>query len=314
MLNKKGFEFSFSWLFAMLAGAAILFLAIYGAVSFVRIGGVFTDTTTMKEISNLFEVMETGLAEGRSNVLHLRETTRIYNSCETFGTFGEQEFTASTRKRFGEEWTEPEPGQEITIGDKYVFSDRRIQGDQIYFFSKPFEMPWKVSELIFLSADPYCFVNPPGDIDSGIPRDEKLMNNVRITNNIGNCTAQEITVCFGQTGCDIRVEGDSESGTVIRGTQTMHYVGNLMYGAIFSNNETYECNVRRLMSRLKQQASLLGEQSSILRGTCGTVSSSELLVFSNIAGNLQSSAGLQNLLDQSENINQKNTGAECRLW
>ena len=100
----------------------------------------------------------------------------------------------------------------------------------------------------------YCFINS-----------EDLRNRVsghRIF--FGNCSQNSVKVCFeSASDCDIEVEGlcddyrcDSEYdyGYVVKNNIRLYYVGDLLYGAIFSSPEIYECNVKRLMKRLIQQA------------------------------------------------------------
>lgn len=269
-MNKKGFEFSFAWLFAILVGAFIIFLAIYAATSLVRTQQYKGYTEIAKEISIIFNPLETGLASGKSTSATLNAETRLYNKCSDEGSFGSEKFSLSQKSGFLKKW--PEAGGEITLYSKYVFSDEVEQGSRLYFFSKPFSMPFKVSEIIFLSSEEYCFVSPPDFIKDEVSNLE--LRNVKIE----NCTGKEIKVCFNER-CNISVypacEGylcDSEYdyGSINKNGKTFYYTGSLIYAGIFSSPEVYRCNFERLMIRLQQIALLYSDEVNfiVMRG-CG---------------------------------------------
>ncbi len=56
--QKAQFQISFAWLFAIIVGAFILFLAIYAAVKVINIGESATSAITGKEISILLNPLE----------------------------------------------------------------------------------------------------------------------------------------------------------------------------------------------------------------------------------------------------------------
>lgn len=58
--NKKGMEFSFVWLFAILAGTAILFLAIYGAISVGKGMSNSQNTLVAKELTVISDSLQAG--------------------------------------------------------------------------------------------------------------------------------------------------------------------------------------------------------------------------------------------------------------
>jgi len=313
-MRKKGFEFSFAWLFAVVVGAIIIFFAIYFAIKLIGTKEYEISTITAKQLSIIFEPLEVGLASGKSSIAGLREETRIYNRCFSEGSFGKQKFSLA-RKGFGNKWTKE--GGDISITNKYIFSNSSEDGRVIYFFSKPFEMPWKVSEIIFLSTNGYCFINAPEEI-----RDE--VSGLNLQNiKIENCTDKEIKVCFGQGNCDIKVTGacldyDCESeydyGFVEKDKEKVFYTGSLIYAAIFSDKEIYECNIKRLISRLVQQALIYMDESSFLTGKCGSLPETSLLQIANIARSLKDSEDLILIKTAAENADRENEASECKLW
>lgn len=313
-LNKRGIEFAFTWIFAIIAGAAILFLAIYAAINFIGSGQDTEQTKAAKEISILFNPLETGLASGKSSVIKLNPEIRIYNKCYTEGSFGSQEFSVSQKSGFKKEW--PLPGGGITIYNKYVFSDEIEEGKNVYFFSKPFEMPFKVSEIIFMSAESYCFVNAPEFIASEI--EQLQIENIKIE----NCTGKETKVCFdASSGCNISVYGDCsgncdyysgeyEFGHTVKDKKTVNYIGSLIYGTIFSEPEIYNCNFERLMLRTQQISYLYQAEANFLatRG-CGDAITTNLAQLANAAESAKSgtSAGILGLREAKENLDSQNS-------
>ena len=310
-MRKKGFEFNFGWLFAMLAGAVILFLAIYFAVNLVNVESKKTSTIAAKQLTIIFEPMETGLASGKSLMLDLKEKTKIYNKCYTTGIFGKQKISIA-EKTFGK-W---HAGENISIKNKYIFSRGEEEGKNIYLFSKSLKLPWKISEIVFLTTQKYCFIDAPEKI-----REEVIglgIKNIRFD----NCTEKEIKVCFGKK-CEISVFGncldyDCESeydfGYVEKNKKKIFYVGSLIYGAIFSSPEIYECNVKRLMSRLKQQALIYLDEASFLSAKCGTLPKNGLLGFIGAIRNMNNSEQLILIKNLADEIDKENENSECKLW
>ena len=50
--------------------------------------------------------------------------------------------------------------------NKYVFAEQAVEGKKFYLFSKPFEFPFKVTDLTYLtsSKETYCFLDAPEEI------------------------------------------------------------------------------------------------------------------------------------------------------
>jgi hypothetical protein len=306
--NKKALEFNFVWMFALAIGALILFLAIFSAGKFIKSESYEAETLTAKQIVNIFETAETGIAEGvRMEALSLKDETKIIDYCSDYETFGNQKIGISS-KILGK-WQET--GARIETSNKYIFSDDVEQGKKFYYFSKTFSMPFKVAELIFLSGKKYCFVNAPKEI-----YDEASF----LMGNLVNCSDDTIKVCFNRP-CEITVTGlclrgcDSEYdyGTVSKDGKTMTYVDGLMYGAIFASYDIYECNVKRLGKRLGYQAELISKQASFISGKCET----NLLDLSGIAVSGKKIKNSQDLLlikDSADNADRANMAGECKLW
>jgi hypothetical protein len=87
----------------------------------------------------------------------------------------------------------------------------------------------------------------------------------------------------------------------------------LMYAAIFSDKSVYECQVSRLLMRLKQ-ISVLYKDKELLTAKkgCETNLGGELTMLGEV--NLEVSEGLREINDIAERTNEKNKLRTCALW
>ena len=118
------------------------------------------------------------------------------------------------------------------------------------------------------SSTNYCFVNSPQNID------EELSNlnegNIELTDDATNCSQNSLKVCFSNdNSCDVNV--NYPLGEVTKnGTSVDFYSDALMYGAIFADNDIYECQVKRLMERGAELSTLYsGKSGELLSKGCG---------------------------------------------
>lgn len=253
--------------------------------------------------------------EGSFGKILFKQETRINNFCFD-EEFGKHMISVSTKSDVGEEWNIP--GEEVPIQDKYIFSSEASSGKEYYVFSKPFEFPYKVADLIFLTSERYCFLNAPEDIVEEI----EGMNIPNIETD--NCTSEDvIKVCFGSgSDCDVKVRGSClfgcrsvyDWGSVERYGIGMDYVGNLMYAAIFSDRGIYDCNVRRLMYRTGMIAQELIDKADLMSAqNCNTNLKVDLIYWNGITINA-TVADLNGLYSIASSFGRKNEGEKCGLW
>jgi hypothetical protein len=308
MKNKGFLQISFQWLFAIVVGIVILFLTIYGVSRLIGLGQRTQEIETSKELGILLNPLETGFEEAKSSIIELRVDTRLYASCDDFGDFGKQGISVS-QKSFGK-W--PESSEEVVFYNKYIFSEYPLETRKIYLFSKPFDFPFKVANLIYMtSADKtYCFKGAPEDIQDEI--DNLGMENILID----ECLSNSISVCFeSETDCDIVVNYLNKY--VDKEDSRVYFEGDaLMYAAIFSEDAIYECQVKRLMKRVANLAELYKDKADLvaLEG-CSTNLNPDLQVLISMAQGLDDSYYLFNIKEHIEELNMKNkNNARCRLW
>ena len=311
MESKKGFEMSFAWMFAIIAGAIILFLAIYGASRFISSERFVVDAQTSTALSILIDPLETGVESGKASKIQFNKEMRIYNDrCEVTGNFGSQEIGTTAKSGLGDKWQEPAYGKELH--GKYLFSQEVEQGKEFMVMSVPFEFPFKVSDLIIFSGEEHCFFQATGEIKDDL---EGLnLQGIQFTDDKNNCSEESKIICTGGDSgdCDIIVYENS----VFKDGKALYYTENLLYAAIFSDSIVYECNIKRLINlRLVNLALVYKDKIEFVgkRG-CNSLLEAPLAVLINSARELDSSKDLFSLLEIVKDIKDKNDDATCKIY
>ena len=313
-MNKRGYlEISFSWIFALIVGAFILFLAIFFLVKLINTSENTADIKTAKEIGIITNPMETSFEEGKVSVLRMPLESRIYFDCSESGTFGSQRI--KVQEKIKGKYTETD--LEAEFESKYFFAERPVEGKTFYLFSKPFYFPFKSGSLIYVipSEKSYCFLETPEEI-------EEEITNLGLTNIIfkeEDCLENSIRICFEDNleFCDINV--DFLGGFVEKSNEKIYFVEDysLMYAGIFSNPEIYECQLNRLIKRTKILAEIY--QSKIedySQSECTSNSIySELNFFKNQLSGYSSSSDLITLEFSKQELQSVNEhSSSCRQW
>jgi len=310
-MNKKGFEMNFAWIFGILVGAIILGIALYATTGLIETEGKIGETEIAKQLGILLNPLETGLEEASYAVITLPIETQVINRCRTFGNFGKQIIVTNERNQIG---GLGEEGEEISFFNKYIFSQEIEEGKNLHLIMKPLKMPYKIADMVFASAENYCFVNPPSDILEEI--DDLNPSHIFQEENLEDCLQENKIVCFGNgEECDIEV--NLGGNYVTKNGKTIYYEDSLIYGAIFADAEIYECQVERLMKRNAELAYLYAEKSNFLSGKgCSSNLGAELLNFATILQFEEddTSAKLMEIVLVSENLEERNEDLECELF
>jgi hypothetical protein len=310
-VSKRGaLEISFGWLFAIIAGIAIIFLAIYLSSRLINSSQETISAETGKEIEILLNPLETSFESSQITSITIPTQTRINNICDDSGTYGRQGVRLD-QMSFGK-WVETDTNVYFT--NKYIFSDSVTEGKKFYVFSKPFSFPFKVADLIYLipSSKTYCFTNAPSFILN------ELSNLNQSVIQTSNCSNDDIKVCFNSAGCEVNVNLNSK--TVTKNKAKMYYSGmeedySLMYAAIFSDKTIYECQVKRLMLRLNKIAQLYREKAiSLQESGCEDTISNYLNEFEILSETYSNSENLEELAIKAESIVYTNNAGECMTW
>lgn len=315
--DKKGISMPFNWVFAIIAGIIILFIAIYATTRIISVSEYQISTETAAKIELLLDPIRPGLASGKSEQINFKKETRTYYSCSYLGVFGKQTI-AFSEKTFGD-WGEK--GGEIS-SIKYIFAEEMIESKNLYLFSMPFEMPFKVDDVIFISGRDYCFYQSPNEIKKNIQN--LNLENIHFADNsneLANCAGTK--VCF-DSQCEISVYGLCEDylcnsqydyGKVFKDNKVLYYDDTLLYAAILSSPEIYECNVKRLMEKFSELADIYTKKIDIIKlNGCSSTLEPDLLMMIEDARALKSSEDLYLLSLKAEIIDKKNPAGACKLY
>ena len=295
-------------MFALIIGAFILFLAIFASVKIIDTGRLSLDAKTAKEIGILLNPLETGFETGKTTSIILPSETRIHNRCNNDGFFGKQIIRIS-QKSF-DEWSDT--GVNVGFSNKHIFSENYVEGKKFFIFSKPFNFPFKVADLIYITSSEkkYCFSNAPKEIENEISN----LNQENLF--LDNCPEESIKVCFDSgANCDIVVNYGARY--VDKNNERMYfYSDSLMYAAVFSDKEIYECQLKRVMQRGEQLALIYKDKAEFIsREGCTTNLNQKLLELSNLENQLDDSQNLNNyIVNLANELETRNNLEECKLW
>ena len=332
-MKKRGYEFSFAWLFTIIVGATVIFLAIYIATQITQIKQFEEESAEAKHIGILLTPVETNLEEGKFARIILGDETKIINDCinqTNSNPFGSQQIGVSIKPSFGKEWTELS-GVESTFHNKYIFSNRTLQGkDNFYVLSKPLNLPFKVADLIMIWSDKdlYCF--DIGGAPEIVAAELEDLNMTNVIIKSSSCPDGSVKVCF-HTGSDCDINVGTVQGIVTKNGQNVYYVKSfgadkygLMYAAIFSDPDIYNCQVKRLMAHASYLSDVYKLKSayfmSIARNTaiCSTATMQLPLETYKDAANetadILTSSNLINVRSKAEEVDTINEPLQCKLF
>jgi len=312
--DKSAIEMGFNWLFAIIAGGFILFIAIYATSKFIGVSEQKYGTEAASTISSFLDSLETGLAAGIKNPeMSFRKNTRLYFDCdETVNSPFGRETISFSEQTFGNKWSEK--SNRVSIKNKYIFTEDGLEGKKFYYFSFPFSMPYSVGDIVIIESGIYCFYDAPSEVVDDLSTSGLDVKNIIFANLTSEC--EGIKVCFGgQADCDVKVS--LSNNYVEKDGKRVYYYGNLIYGAIFSSPEVYECNIKRLMSKLNELGKIYLDKIKIMeRKECDPRIGPKLTMMMSVAQNLSSSRSLITIGTSSEEIDQINEAGKpgCKLY
>lgn len=316
-ISKKGsMDISFGWIFAIVVGGIILSLTIFGVTKFTNLQRTQQSAETSKSIDTLLNPLESSFESGQKVIISAPTDTRIYVQCDAQEGLGKQRIQ-TIQKTFNQ-WSDAGPS--IVSRDKYLFLDNPTEGRDFIAFSKPFSFPseesyessFKVADLVYIFSqnNNYCFYNSPENI-----KDE--ISNLKINNFFTEeCPIDSIKICFSKTNdCSIIV--NYNQGVVDKDSDRIYFEGDsLMYAAIFSDKNNYECQLKRIVKRAEEISVLYQEKSRIekVQGCEGNLES-ELIIFYELLNNFEESKDISIISNQAMKLNKLNSQErDCKLW
>jgi hypothetical protein len=271
--KRAGMEFG--WLFAVIVGGVILFLAFYFIGTHLLQSRVQQETVAARSLDIILTPFSYvgSFNASSAEIIKLSEKSEVEIDCDSENGLGYNTIVMRGERVKGKTYEELPK----YVYDKYLFAEKPLpEAKTLQFLNKPFEMPWRVGDISILwpSETNYCFVgNWESNQWNRIPKE---LGNVASTGlNISSITFTgspsdecDVNVCFpGKTGsnCDITVT----SNTVTKDKKSLPYSGDaLLYAAIFSDAGTYNCNLQRLAKRISLQTEVYGEKAQDMGG-CG---------------------------------------------
>ena len=299
-------EIPFAWLFAIIVGGFILFLAIFAATKITDTEEEVIGASASKEIGILLNPLEIGFESAKTTFVTLQRESRVYNRCDNDGNFGNQMISVSQKSL--DKWTKPSVN--VSFQNKYIFSEEFVEGRTLLIFSKPFEFPFKIADVVYITSSKkqYCFVDPPKEIS------DELSNLNQQNIFIEDCPETSEKVCFSGD-CEIKVNFASKY--VEKNSERMYFPENsLMYAAIFSDPSVYECQVKRLAQRGEKLVDLYIEKEISISGrNCKSNLNGELSLLKSTFGNVDKSVNINTaVVNEVERLKEKNEASLCRLW
>ena len=318
-MNRKGLDFTFTWIFAIIAGAVILFSAIYITTKLISSNELERDTFVASELSNILNPVETNLEDSKYSSIKFNSETRIYNECSNSGVFGKQQISTASRGSIKEGWSKQSVRK--SSFNRYIFSKEieETNNKRMHVLANPLEMPFKIGDIIIMYGGKYCFVNPSSDIEDNfvdISSNGAQDIGINISSSINSCPSNYTTVCFNANGCDIKViTGDGE-GTVSKYGRELYYYGDaLEIAAIFSDPEVYECQIKRLAKRAGELGIIYKNKALYIEGSgCSNNLASDLQSFV-LATNINNSREFRQVRNIAKDLEEKNDGlASCKIF
>ena len=166
-----------------------------------------------------------------------------------------------------------------------------------------------------------AFVHSLGNISPGSQLYNLLTDlgiyTINFTESKANCDLKSTTVCFSSSDCDVEV--NLFQGYVKKKNVVNYYADTsndaLLLGAIFSESTIYECQVKRLMKKTSELASVFVSKDSILSSKgCSSGLNQELTLYSNITLSMNNSLSLKEIDLYQKEIGRRNDALSCKLF
>ncbi len=318
IINKKGIEFTFGWIFAIIVGAAVLTIGLFAASKIIQQGNYQGNSLTAREFGILTTALETSLETGKTDKITFDVPAHLILECDSAGIYGTQKITAGDAGKEAMGVTTAFPG-------KYFFSQKEMNGKEFIVLSKPLNYPFHIADLLIIWSKNslYCFLDPSEQLERELRsmiRDNALINaslQILSYDKKEECRKGSQRVCFGRTtGCDIAV---FDAG-IKKGDQTIFFdpseSGNaLLLAGIFSDPQTYECQLQRLMHRASTLASLYQEKAAMLNGKgCTSSLSTTLGNYAQLTKSFNSSKELATIAFTAHALGGENEQLSCSVF
>jgi type II secretory pathway pseudopilin PulG len=304
---RRGFEFSFSWLFSLITGALILILAVYGVTSWVGTKRTISDSETAHQLQSLLNPLQTsGEGSFRPAPIVFPQPTELTIGCSDKGSSVQTRALANIGRN-------TVPGYARESAGTVLFGNTTLTGTTLQSLVVPFSFPYKVSDLIVFWMGTLCFVQAPEEVQETFGNDNV---SVRFVSGVSQCPRGSKTLCFDDSrGCHVTV--DTYLKRVTQGSASVYYEGTLLYGAMLSSPALYECGVKQLFKRTDALATIYqtaaGHMGARSEG-CGTGIATLLGTYQTLVKTSNSSRMLAQVQEQAFDLEKEEQASSCSLW
>jgi len=316
---KKAELPAFAWLFSIIIGAAILFLAFFFVTQYGKqVAQPQEQVGLGSGINMLLEPFTAvgSLVEAKGSILEFTSNVYIEFGCNSVNDYSEIKAKKATHKTF-----------DLTKNayDKYIFSNiiTTQEKESLLAFSVPIKEPFYIATPTIITKGNYCFVGLPFQYKNILESIDDNINetkyNFNYTSSQGSCPAGYTKVCFSLSGCDINInclDASCNYGSI----NDKFWFNELVFAGIFSKSETYNCNLDRILERAKKVAFIYKQKSLNLqnKGCAMGGMVSALDAFTAAIDNFKANKNANNLaslyssISQIQNINSGLNG-DCRI-
>lgn len=281
-LNKKGFEISFSWLFAVIAGISVFLFLTWFAVKQTDLFGNVSAQAAAEELDIAFTSFSSSMIGTK---LNFPKDVELEFKCDS----NEERMLINGK------------GGKKLKGN-IVFSPNNMKNNEFSLWTKGWNIPFRVSNFIFLADNKHRY-NLDGISSTeleGVPDifktgvDGEKINFVQGRD--GSPSDDEKTIYL-----EYDSELDEHYGTIyIKGNegQPLSYFGDAMiYAAIFSDKDNFDCLYNKAKERAENVIKVYEERAKEMRGGCSLGFSFDIFDFSyeKIKELKESNDGLLNL-------------------
>lgn len=252
--RKKAQIPTFAWIFSIIVGAVFLFLAFFFVTQYgKKVAEPERGAIVESGISILTEpfLAVGSLVEAKSSILEFPANTHVEFDCNidkdssVIKAKGVKEKTFSLVKN---------------VHEKYIFSDTIItkSKENFFAFTMPMKQPFYIVTPIVIVTQNYCLVDFPYQYQTELERISGDINKAKYRFNFTEaaCPSGYTSITLQNLGC----MAGCEYGIV----GSKYWFGNLIYPAVFTSEEVYNCNLDRILERMKILATLHMEKVKLL--------------------------------------------------
>ena len=299
------------WIFVIIAGSIILLFFVGFGIKYIDLQKSKLNAEIARGIDSTVSGLKLG---GNFKTVKLNDDTNIEFNCDGF----------TINDEFNHKWSE-----------NVIFSPDNIESDELFVLTRKFAYPFSIENVIFIGYDDYkIFIIDDEfskNIRSIIPEDFSNVEFVKV-NDLNSIDFNEFKhakiVSFSRNDiieryndeAEIVIVDPAEIGSLSYDSERYQFIGyTMILGAIFSSPKMYECQSKRLFSKVSVISDIYVNKARYLQDCCSNFRCSYLDIsttlnnfkeeFSTSSPNLNNINTLKdNIVDKNQNIFRK----DCR--